>query len=276
MGFFDSIQGGLFGDPDSRTAFSHGLMGLGQGLMSQQRGENWASALGRGFGGFQQGMAYGRDQLERKEDREFQEMQRGEIERQFESDANMRRIWQDRLMQLDPTDPAAEQKRGQLEMLLGMRPGQAQMMEAQMMQQQMAAQARGARAQEARGERWEDFQREQRIREESARRQGDYRRAQIAATPAGQVKQRYAEGTMGIQDPALFREAVEKMGWEQALMSRAFGGTPAAEPRVTEEDIRQEMIRRGMLPPDPVALGDPSQSGGFDLQPPPGTPGFTQ
>ncbi len=41
---------GFLGDPERRAGLSGTLMGLAQGLLSQQAGESWASALGRGFG----------------------------------------------------------------------------------------------------------------------------------------------------------------------------------------------------------------------------------
>ena len=41
---------GFMSDPRQRAGLSGTMIGLAQGLLSQQQGEGWASALGRGFG----------------------------------------------------------------------------------------------------------------------------------------------------------------------------------------------------------------------------------
>ncbi len=46
MGLFDSV----FSDPEQQAGVSGAMIGLGMGLLSQQRGENWGQALGRGIG----------------------------------------------------------------------------------------------------------------------------------------------------------------------------------------------------------------------------------
>ena len=80
MGFLDSMEG-FWGDDRKRAGFSGQLMGLAQGLLSQRRGENWGSALGRGFG--QAG--YMKSQRQGDYDKNEQRL-RSEAEREYASD----------------------------------------------------------------------------------------------------------------------------------------------------------------------------------------------
>ncbi len=52
MDIWNAVGGnGFMSDPHKRAGLSGSLLGLAQGLLSQQPGESWGAALGRGFGG---------------------------------------------------------------------------------------------------------------------------------------------------------------------------------------------------------------------------------
>jgi hypothetical protein len=63
----------LIPDKGNRYRFGNAMIGLGQGLMSQRPGENWAGALGRGFNQARANMESAEDDLEREREKARQD-----------------------------------------------------------------------------------------------------------------------------------------------------------------------------------------------------------
>lgn len=81
---------GFMSDPRKRAGLSGTMIGLAQGLLSQQQGESWASALGRGFGQAGALSKQYQDDVEQSFERQREQAMRDDFTRMAEEATNPR------------------------------------------------------------------------------------------------------------------------------------------------------------------------------------------